>query len=243
MLVELVRESISDAEQRKAAVEEELVTLREIEELAEKLNGGGTVSEPTAAPMRPRQHDATRAEQRAGAKKKTSTRRPPAPPRQESGTTAGAQAPAGGDGQKSTSKDEILKVLEQRGEASTPAIADATGIERSVVDRSLRRLTEEGRVECLGPRVDGPGRPSNVWRLSAAPSGGDGATAVELVDKIVEVLEVDGGRVSRLDLKTRVGDPEFEEFAFALDRLIAERKIAKVQAGGVSGYELAKGGA
>lgn len=41
MLVEAVRESISAAEQRKAAAEAELETLREIEGLAEKLNGGG----------------------------------------------------------------------------------------------------------------------------------------------------------------------------------------------------------
>lgn len=41
MLVELVRESISDAEQRKAAIESELATLREIEDLAGTLNGGG----------------------------------------------------------------------------------------------------------------------------------------------------------------------------------------------------------
>jgi hypothetical protein len=236
MLVEAVRESIAAAEQRRAAVDAELETLREIEGLAEKLNG----DDAPAAPMRPRQHDATRAERRAG--KKTSARRSPA-----TSAASGAsqrQAPAGG-------RYDAAEVLEKTRQAiagtSTTFSISEVARELGYPDKNDRALAavRQAVLDLIGEKVveeAGKGRgghPRYVCVDTSAP--GDQVTG-ELVDRIVEVLELDGGRVGRLDLKTRVGDPDpdFDEFGSALDLLLAERKIERVSAGGVTGYELVR---
>lgn len=109
----------------------------------------------------------------------------------------------------------------------------------------LADLLKAGDVVPASPGRGGHPRYTNLKvrpreRAIPLPPGraNEGSNVIDkLVDKIVETLEVDGGRVARQDLKDRVGDPGFEDFELALDRAVNLNKIVKTKAGGVVGYE------
>lgn len=70
-------------------------------------------------------------------------------------------------GHPPSSREAALHQLLRRGEATAADLAQSLGISVQVMRRHLRSLEEEHLVEA-SPSPDGPGRPSNRWRLSAA---------------------------------------------------------------------------
>lgn len=201
--------------------------------------------EPAAVPMRPRQHDATRAEQRA-AKKKTSARRAPAASA-ASGASQG-QAPASGG------RYDAAEVLAKTREAIAGSFESVTfsvsEIAREIGfpeknDRALAAV-RQALLDLVGEKFvtdAGKGRGGHPRYMRVDTTAHGDQEEGELVDRIVAILEIDAGRMARLDLKAKLGDPDFNEFNSALELLLAERKICRVQAGGLVGYELVKGGA
>ena len=70
-------------------------------------------------------------------------------------------------GHPPSSREAALHQLLRRGEATAADLALSLGVSVQVMRRHLRSLEEEHLVEA-SPSPDGPGRPSNRWRLSAA---------------------------------------------------------------------------
>jgi DeoR family suf operon transcriptional repressor len=64
-------------------------------------------------------------------------------------------------------RDGVLSLLLRLGEATAADLAEALGVSVQVTRRHLRGLEEEGFVEA-SPSAEGPGRPSNHWRLTDA---------------------------------------------------------------------------
>lgn len=62
-------------------------------------------------------------------------------------------------------RDGLLAILLREGEATASDMARRLGLSVQVIRRHLRCLEDEGLVEA-SPSADGPGRPSNHWRLS-----------------------------------------------------------------------------
>jgi DeoR family suf operon transcriptional repressor len=64
-------------------------------------------------------------------------------------------------------RDGVLSLLLRLGEATAADLAESLGVSVQVTRRHLRGLEEEGFVEA-SPSAEGPGRPSNHWRLTDA---------------------------------------------------------------------------
>ncbi len=79
------------------------------------------------------------------------------------------RAPAPAHAQ-SSSRQALLTFLVRQGEATAGELANKLGISVQVTRRHLRTLEEEGLVEA-SPTSEGPGRPSNRWRLTAKGQG------------------------------------------------------------------------
>ena len=62
-------------------------------------------------------------------------------------------------------RETTLTLLLRQGETSAAQLASQLGISVQAMRRHLRSLEEEGLVES-SPMPDGPGRPSNRWRLT-----------------------------------------------------------------------------
>jgi DeoR family suf operon transcriptional repressor len=84
---------------------------------------------------------------------------------------------AGGTVRKSMSpstqaptREAALSLLLRAGEATAAQLAESLGVSVQVMRRHLRSLEEDGLVEA-SPASEGPGRPSNHWRLT--PQGHD----------------------------------------------------------------------
>lgn len=180
---------------------------------------------------------------------KTSARRSPASP--PSGASQGPAAASGG--RHTYDAAEILENARNVfAEATEPISVSAVVRALGMGDKNERALTavRQAVLDLVGEKSivhTGNGRGGHPRYFRARPAKAPQTDAPEstsqpgeLVDRIVEVLEVDGGRVSRLDLKAHVGDPDFEEFGFAIERLTAEGKITTTRAGGVAGYELVR---
>jgi hypothetical protein len=242
-LAELLAD-VDEVIERKAV---ELEQLREIDRLAQDLNGGGSVGNAAAAP------------------RKTSARRSPAPPREKPGTVNRAQAPAGGERRAATGGDKAVPVdvlVESAQQVlansdrplSYQAIARYLGVSGDVrtgsggnLKRALEQLEQEGRAHRAG-KVRGGGdgwakvETERALPLPPGPASEASNLVDRLVDRIVEQLELDGGRVPRSALRERLDDDvAFEDFNLAIDRALTLKKIEKVSAGGVVGYEV-KGG-
>ena len=74
-------------------------------------------------------------------------------------------------------REAALTLLLRQGEATAAELADLLEVSVQVMRRHLRVLEEEGLVEG-SPSAEGPGRPSNHWRLTPAgrnqfPDGGE----------------------------------------------------------------------
>ena len=68
---------------------------------------------------------------------------------------------------QSTTRNGLLDILLRLGEATAADLATRLGVSVQVTRRHLRSLEEEGLVEA-SPSAEGPGRPSNRWRLTSA---------------------------------------------------------------------------
>jgi DeoR family suf operon transcriptional repressor len=62
-------------------------------------------------------------------------------------------------------RDAALSLLLRHGEATATDLADRLGVSVQAMRRHLRSLEDDHLVEA-SPAVEGPGRPSNYWRLT-----------------------------------------------------------------------------
>lgn len=67
-------------------------------------------------------------------------------------------------------REAALTLLLRLGESTAADLAQQLGVSVQVMRRHLRSLQDEGLVEA-SPAPEGPGRPSNRWRLSAQGRG------------------------------------------------------------------------
>jgi DNA-binding HxlR family transcriptional regulator len=74
-----------------------------------------------------------------------------------------------------STRDTVLTLLVRHGEATASALAAHLEMSVQVVRRHLRGLEDDGLVES-SPAAEGPGRPSNHWRLTAKGQGPMAAT-------------------------------------------------------------------
>jgi DeoR family suf operon transcriptional repressor len=64
-------------------------------------------------------------------------------------------------------REAVLALLLRQGEATATDLSTRLSVSVQVMRRHLRGLGDEGLVEA-SPTVEGPGRPSNRWRLTSA---------------------------------------------------------------------------
>ena len=88
-------------------------------------------------------------------------------------------------------RDVVLALLLRHGEATASELSHRLSVSVQVMRRHLRSLGEEGLVEA-SPAVEGPGRPSNRWRLTSAgrsrfPDGSE-HFALGLLQSLVESM-------------------------------------------------------
>jgi DeoR family transcriptional regulator, suf operon transcriptional repressor len=74
-------------------------------------------------------------------------------------------------------REAALTFLLRQGEATAAELSDLLKVSVQVMRRHLRALEDDGLVEA-SPSAEGPGRPSNHWRLTSAgrsqfPDGGE----------------------------------------------------------------------
>jgi len=72
-----------------------------------------------------------------------------------------------GSGDGTPTREAVLALLLRHGEATAADLAARLSVSVQVMRRHLRGLGDEGLVEA-SPTPEGPGRPSNRWRLSPA---------------------------------------------------------------------------
>ncbi|MEB3330982.1 MAG: iron-sulfur cluster biosynthesis transcriptional regulator SufR [Synechococcaceae cyanobacterium] len=80
-------------------------------------------------------------------------------------TTPNDQSTASRDA--SPTREAVLALLLRHGEATAAALAELLHVSVQAMRRHLRSLEDDGLVEA-SPAVEGPGRPSNRWRLTDA---------------------------------------------------------------------------
>ncbi len=108
---------------------------------------------------------------------------------------AQSPAPAAGpaDGAHPT-REAVLSVLLREGAATAAQLAGSLGVSVQAMRRHLRSLEDDGLVEA-SPSHEGPGRPSNRWRLTAQGQGrfpdGSENFALGLLHTLTENLPAD----------------------------------------------------
>ena len=86
---------------------------------------------------------------------------------QAAGTQPGSGQPGGA---AAPTRDAALALLLRHGDCTAAALASQLGVSVQVMRRHLRGLEDEGLVESSAS-TEGPGRPSNHWRLSSKGQG------------------------------------------------------------------------
>lgn len=89
---------------------------------------------------------------------------PATPPAKMSATALRAKTQVGGAA--SPTRDAALALLLRHGECTAADLATHLGVSVQVTRRHLRSLEDDGLVEA-SPSSEGPGRPSNHWRLTS----------------------------------------------------------------------------
>lgn len=69
-----------------------------------------------------------------------------------------------------STREAVLSLLLRQGEATAGDLAEHQAVSVQVMRRHLRSLEDDGLVES-SPAPEGPGRPSNRWRLTAKGQG------------------------------------------------------------------------
>lgn len=139
-------------------------------------------------------------------------------------------APAG-DAPAAT-RDAALGLLLRQGDATAADLAQQLGVSVQAMRRHLRCLEEDGLLEA-SPAHDGPGRPSNRWRLTAAGRGRfpDGSEhfalglmqslAASLPPETLQSLLRDQAETKAADYRNQIGAGSLAE---RLDRLVDLRR-------------------
>jgi DeoR family suf operon transcriptional repressor len=76
----------------------------------------------------------------------------------------------GGSGEAKPTREAVLALLLRQGEATAAELSEQLAVSVQVMRRHLRGLEDGGLVES-SPTQEGPGRPSNRWRLTPAGHG------------------------------------------------------------------------
>jgi DeoR family suf operon transcriptional repressor len=130
-------------------------------------------------------------------------------------------------------REGVLSLLLRLGEATAADLAESLGVSVQVTRRHLRGLEEEGFVEA-SPSAEGPGRPSNHWRLTDAGHGrfhdGSETFALGLLHSIASSMSgdaIEGLLQSQADQKaadyrSRIGLGPLRE---RLERLVELRRV------------------
>ncbi|MCP9835170.1 MULTISPECIES: iron-sulfur cluster biosynthesis transcriptional regulator SufR [unclassified Cyanobium] len=108
---------------------------------------------------------------------------------------AQSPAPAAGPAEGAhPTREAALSVLLREGEATAAQLAGSLGVSVQAMRRHLRSLEDDGLVEA-SPSHEGPGRPSNRWRLTAQGQGrfpdGSENFALGLLHTLTENLPAD----------------------------------------------------
>ena len=113
-------------------------------------------------------------------------------------------------------REAALTLMLRQGETTAAWLAEELGVSVQVMRRHLRSLEEEGLVEA-SPASEGPGRPSNRWRLTQAgrghfPDGSDDfalglltSMAASLPAEMVDGLLQRQARDKAQDYRLRIG--------------------------------------
>ena len=129
-------------------------------------------------------------------------------------------------------REAALTLMLRQGETTAAQLADDLGVSVQVMRRHLRSLEEEGLVEA-SLTSEGPGRPSNRWRLTPAGRGhfpdGSDDFALGLLNSIAATLPADmvDGLLQRQaadkagDYRQRIGSGSLLE---RLERLVELRR-------------------
>jgi DeoR family suf operon transcriptional repressor len=129
-------------------------------------------------------------------------------------------------------REAALTLMLRQGETTAARLADDLGVSVQVMRRHLRSLEEEGLVESSAAS-DGPGRPSNRWRLTMAGRGqfpdGSDDFALGLLTSMAASLPADmvDGLLQRqahdkaADYRARIGSGSLEQ---RLERLVDLRR-------------------
>lgn len=129
-------------------------------------------------------------------------------------------------------REAALTLLLRQGAATAAQLADLLEVSVQVMRRHLRSLEEDGLVES-SPAADGPGRPSNHWRLTAEGHGrfpdGNEQFALGLLQSMTASLPPDTvqkllgqqATTKALDYRRQIGEGPLPE---RLERLVELRR-------------------
>lgn len=144
-----------------------------------------------------------------------------------------SQPPAGPESAEAPpTREAVLALLLRHGEATAADLAGKLSVSVQVMRRHLRGLEEMGLVEA-SPAPEGPGRPSNRWRLSTAghqrfPNGSE-HFALGLLHSLAGAMPPDALRLllnqqaveKAGDYRRRIGSGSLAE---RLERLVELRR-------------------
>lgn len=129
-------------------------------------------------------------------------------------------------------REAALTLMLRQGELTAAQLAKALAVSVQVMRRHLRSLEEEGLVEA-SPTTEGPGRPSNRWRLTAAgrrqfPNGSEhfalgllSSMATSLPSELVEQLLQRQAADKAGDYRRLIGEGTLQQ---RLERLVELRR-------------------
>jgi DeoR family transcriptional regulator, suf operon transcriptional repressor len=129
-------------------------------------------------------------------------------------------------------REAALTLMLRQGEATAAQLAEALSVSVQVMRRHLRSLEEEGLVEA-SPAPEGPGRPSNLWHLTAAgrrqfPNGSEhfalgllSSMASSLPADMVDQLLKRQAAEKAADYRCLIGEGDLQQ---RLERLVELRR-------------------
>ncbi len=188
-------------------------------------SGGGSGTAPSPAPL----SESSAAPLGGTSQEPASTPATTATPNPESNP----QREAAAQREAAPTRDSVLSRLLRHGEATAADLASQLGVSVQGMRRHLRSLEEDGLVEA-SPTVEGPGRPSNRWRLTeAGRSGftdGSGDFALGLLHSLATTLppgQIENLMVLQAEQKAagyrrRIGEAPLQQ---RLERLVDLRRL------------------
>jgi DeoR family suf operon transcriptional repressor len=129
-------------------------------------------------------------------------------------------------------REAALTLMLRQGEVTAAQLAESLCVSVQVMRRHLRSLEDEGLVEA-SPSSEGPGRPSNRWRLTVAgrrqfPNGSEhfalgllSSMATSLPGEMVEQLLQRQAAEKATDYRRQLGEGSLQQ---RLERLVELRR-------------------